>query len=297
MTWIFYALLSYATVAVANITDKLLVDRYIKDSSVIVLFTGSVAAIVGLLMIPFVGIPHYSLFQLIRVIAAGMLLQFYLIPYFQALEKDEPSRVIPLFQVIPIFSLILSWIFLHETLGVGQIVGFFFILFGGIFISVTKKGTFALRKTFWLMMLSSVLFAASTILFKGAVDENNVMQTIAVESLGIGVGTLLLFFLPGYAKTSVQFAKKMPVAGWGALATSEIFYVIYRFLLLIALSLGSVSIVSVLSGIQPVFVLLYSGVLSFIAPKFFHEDLSMKTLIQKGLAFVSMAIGLYFLYR
>lgn len=296
MSWIWVSLLSYAVVAVANISDKVLVEKYIKDSSIVVIFTGAVAAIIGLLMIPFVGLPSYPLSTLFRVLLAGILLQAYLLPYFRALETDDPSTVIPLGQAVPIFSLIFAWFFLQESLLPAQILGFVFILAGGVFVSLEKKGTFKLRKTFWLMMLASLLFAASSVLFKGAVDEENVMQTIAVESLGIGLGTLLLFLVPGFAKKTLNHMRKMPKAGWISLSVSETFYVTFRFLILIAFSLGPVSMVSVLSGSQPVFVIIYSVLLTIFFPSFFHEDLDRKTLVRKAGSFILMLFGLYCIY-
>lgn len=297
MSWLVYALVGYASVAVANITDKLLVDKYLKDSSVVVVFTGAVAAFVGLAMLPIVGIPTYGVSEWVRIILAGMCLQFYLLPYFRSLELEDASTVVPLAQAVPIFSLLLASFYLGEKLTGMQIVGFGFILVGALWMSTSKKGSFRLRKVFWLMMSASFLFALSTVLFKGIVNDENVMQTIAIESIGIGVGTAFLLLLPGYAKKVKKYFQKMPSAGYGALATSETFYVAFRFLLLYAYSLGSVSIVSVLSGIQPVFVLIYSIVLSIFLPKTFHEDMSRETLLKKVGAFTLMLIGLWAIYR
>ncbi len=297
MSWILYALLAYAVVAVANITDKLLVDKYLKDSAVVVVFTGSIAAVVGFLMLPFVGLPQYSAGEWLRVILAGMCLQYYLIPYFQSLELEDASTVVPLAQAVPIFSLLLASLYLGEKLAGMQVIGFVCILAGAVWMSVSKKGSFRLRKVFWLMMSASFLFALSTVLFKGIVNDTNVMQTISIESIGIGVGTATLFLQPGYSKKIQKYFKKMPTAGYGALATSEVFYVAFRFLLLYAYSLGSVSIVSVLSGIQPVFVLLYSIVLSVFVPKYFTEDTSRETLLKKAGAFVLMLLGLWAIYK
>lgn len=297
MIWIILAIVAYAVVAVANITDKLLVDRYVKDSSVVVVFTGAIAALVGLVMIPFVGLPQFGIGEWSRVLLAGMCLQFYLIPYFRSLELEDASTVIPLAQAVPIFSFLLASFYLGEKLSGSQLFGFILILIGAIWMSVSKQGSFRLRKVFWLMMSASFLFALSTVLFKGIVNETNVLQSIAIESLGLGVGTLSLMLIPGYGKKVKKYLRKMPTAGYGALATSEVFYVVFRFLLLYAYSLGSVTIVSVLSGIQPVFVLVYSIVLTIILPKYFSEDMRQGTLLKKAGAFGVMLIGLWAIYK
>lgn len=297
MQWLLFAFGAYAVVSIANMTDKLLVDKYLKDSSIVVVFTGAIAALVGFLMLPFVGLPHYTFSEWLRVIIAGMCLQYYLLPYFQSLEIEDASTVVPLAQAVPVFSFLLAWMYLGEQVRSVQFIGFLCILVGAVWMSVSKKGSFRLRKVFWLMMSASFLFALSTVLFKGIVSDTNVMQTIAIESIGIGVGTASLFLIPGYGKKVKKYFQKMPSAGYGALATSEVFYVAFRFLLLYAYSLGSVSIVSVLSGIQPVFVLVYSIILSVFLPKHFHEDTSKETLTRKAGAFVLMLIGLWAIYK
>ena len=139
MIWIWYTIGAYGVVSMANIIDKILVDKYIKDSSIVVLFTGSVALVTGIVIYLLRGLPTIPVTQFVIVTAAGMLLAWYLLPYFKALELEDASTVVPLFQVVPIFSLILSFLFLHEQLRISQYVGFLLILLSGVALSISSS--------------------------------------------------------------------------------------------------------------------------------------------------------------
>ena len=97
---------------------------------------------------------------------------------------EEISRLVPLFQVVPIFVLLLSFLFLREVLSFQQMAGFFIILAGAILISIEKYewGVFRLREAFWYMMLSSFLFAVPLVIFKFvSLSSGSFFQTLGWE--------------------------------------------------------------------------------------------------------------------
>lgn len=297
MNWFIYTILSYAAVSVANITDKFLVDKHIKDSSTIVLFTGVVAFLVGIVVFIVRGFPTLSSEQLVFVLAAGVFLQMFLLPYFRALELEDASTVVPLFRVGPVFAFILAYVFLHEVLSGKQLFGFLIIVTSSLVLSLTSKAKRVyLNRAFWLMMLSSFLFAIATVLFKFVVDLGNVWDAIAYEGFGIGLGTLIIFVWPGYVRRFIHYAKHLKPTAWTAMGISEVFYVVYRLGLSLALATGPVSLISVLGGFQPVFVFVYSIFLSIFFPSILKEALDKRTITKKLVAFTGMFIGLYFIY-
>jgi uncharacterized membrane protein len=297
MNWILYPIAAYAVVACANIIDKLLVARYIKDSSLVVLFTGTIACITGFIIYFIRGFPVMLSGQFALVLAAGVLLELYLLPYFKALELEDASTVVPLFQAVPLFTLLLSWVFLKEQLLLTQYVGFVLLLGSGFVLAASrKKHKRALSVSFWYMMLSSLLFAVSTLLFKFVTYSTNVWDAIAYESMGIGLGTLIIASWPGYVRRYISYARKLSVSGWGALAASESLYIVYRIFMGIALSLGSVVVVNVLGGLQPAFVFLYGYTLSQLVSSYPGEKIDKKTLQRKAIALGGIFIGLYFVY-
>jgi uncharacterized membrane protein len=297
MNWILYPIAAYAVAAGANIIDKLLVDKYIKDSSLIVLFIGTVAFLTGVIIYIIRGFPAIGPAQLLFVLAAGVLLEVYLLPYFKAMEREDASTVVPLFQAVPIFTLLLSWVFLKEQLFPKQYVGFVLLVGSGFVLAASRtKHTRALSASFWYMMLSSFLFAVSTLLFKFVTYSTNVWDAIAYESIGIGLGTLIIASWPGYIRRYISYARKLSVYGWGALAASESLYIVYRIFMGLALSVGSVVVVNVLGGLQPAFVFLYGYTLSQLVSSYPGEKVDKKTLQRKVIALGGIFIGLYFVY-
>ena len=55
--------------------------------------------------------------------------------YFKALEKNDASIVVVMFQLIPVFSYMFSLIFFGERLGINEILGGLIIISSAIIIS------------------------------------------------------------------------------------------------------------------------------------------------------------------
>ena len=76
---------------------------------------------------------------------------------------------------------------------------------------------------------------------------------------------------------------------------NEFFYILARYTGYFAISLISVSIVSVLASLQPLFVLVYGILLSFYFPKILKEQVSPEIMVQKVAAIVLLTLGLILL--
>jgi uncharacterized membrane protein len=297
MSWIFYAIASYAFVSVANITDKYILEKHIRDANIIVFFSGIIALLTGILIICFRGLSVFPLNQTLLILLAGILLVLYLLPYFKALDLDDASKIVPLFQAIPVFTLLLSAVFLGENLSLRQFAGFGIILACGWYLSKSDQGrALEVKPYFWLMMVSSFLCAASSVLFKSVVQLQDLWDSIAYESIGMGIGVVLVSFWPGYLRKFIRLAKTTSRTGYTALSISEIFYILFRITGNIAYSLGPVALVNVFGGFQPLFILLYGYLLTRFFPKIIKEDVSGGIIRAKALSLIGIFIGLFFIY-
>ncbi|MEO6508590.1 MAG: hypothetical protein ABIO02_01430, partial [Patescibacteria group bacterium] len=79
-------------------------------------------------------------------------------------------------------------------------------------------------------------------------------------------------------------------------ATNEIFYLAARYTGYFAISLISVGLVSILAGLQPVFVLIYGVILSLWFPKILKEVISKKIVLRKAFSIVVMLVGLILIF-
>lgn len=296
MNWLFLAIGAYALYSVTNFFDKFLVEKRIKDPIAIVILGGLTTLITGLIIFLFNGVKLLPAGQGMLLLLAGSLLTFYIIPYFKALKIDDTSRVVPLFQFYPIITLIISFLFLHETLNSKEFLGFAFVIVGG-FIIGTEKITgkiFSLRKSLFLMLLASFLYSLTNIIFK-FVTVNDFWTNFAYLAFGATIGCLFLLLKPAYRKAFVDQIKILNLSTVALLACNSIINLFAELCAFLAISAGSVALVSAVNGVQPFIVLLYGLILTLFFPKIIKEDIRKETLVTKLFAAVVLFIGIYFI--
>lgn len=167
MPWIFLAIVATFFWACTNIFDKVLRTKFLKSSIALTASFGIFGIVFNSILFSIVGIPSIPLQHLIAAFTAGVLVTYLIIPYLKALSLEEASRVIPLWHISAIFTLILAVIFLNEILTPLRYVAFALILSGGILISTRRIGTvFHLSPAAALMLLSSFLVGIEEVLMK-----------------------------------------------------------------------------------------------------------------------------------
>lgn len=161
MSAFFIALINPIGDAIANHLDKYILSRWLKNSNPgsMVLFT-SLFALTSLPILYFLNrevVSQISLLNKIILIGNGGLIVVALFLYFFALNEDETSFVSPLFQLIPVFSLVFSYFFLGEKLNLNQSIGCFAVILGGTILSlkITSEKLFFKKRVLLLMTLSS----------------------------------------------------------------------------------------------------------------------------------------------
>jgi len=144
MNWFLIALIPPALWSATNHLDKYLVSKFFKGGGVGALMVFS--SLIGLFLLPLIAWLHPEVlsFSLNSVLIAvnGFLYVLAALPYFYALQRDEASITVPLFQLVPVFSYVLAYFILGETLSSGQIFGGLLVVVGAIAITLdlsTKK--------------------------------------------------------------------------------------------------------------------------------------------------------------
>ena len=176
MTWFFIALIGPALWSITNHIDKYLLERFFKGTGPGALLIFS--SLIGAFVMPFIpiverGVLNVTFFQVFLLVLAGVSFLGGIWLYFRALQKDDTSSVVPLFQMIPVWGLVLAWIFLGEMLSVSQIVGAALVIIGAVVISMAiEKRKMRFRwKVFFLMAISAFLDALGGLLFKSVALE------------------------------------------------------------------------------------------------------------------------------
>ncbi len=297
MSWIFFAVLAPLLYSVSNFFDKFLIEKKVRNPMILAVMGGLITCLVGGVVLAFMGWPVFPMKQILILLLAGILFELALVPWYKALSLDDASRVGPLFQSIPVMVLVMSFLFLGERLGGQEFLGFLLVLIGGFLLSVKnfKGGIFSFRKSLGWALLSSFLFAVPLVIFKSVTLEQGFWDSLGYEFLGGGIGAILLY---GFIKISKQSefqeeVKSLKSKTWGILAANEGIYLVSRITNFYAISLVSVTLVTVVGGLQPFFMLIFGLILSVWFPKIVKEDIQKSMIFSKLIAIVLIFIGVW----
>jgi drug/metabolite transporter (DMT)-like permease len=252
----------------------------------------SLFALVILVVAPITFLFPYTFYAL--AVGAMPLLAFWF--YSKALLVEEVTRVITLFQLIPVFVALLSAFFLNEILIPHEYLGIVIIVIASTMISYRKtKQEKVFSSAFKFMIPFAVIIATYTIFEKYLLSYFDIWSLFFWSVAGAFLGvTFLLYF----SKPRKEFFHTIATVGKRGLFLTfvgEAIYVIGTIFSLIALSSIDASIVSALFGLQPFFIFSYMLFMSFFLPKILKEELTKQVIVLKILAIVLVFIGTYLL--
>lgn len=295
MLWLFISIIAYFLNAITAVIDKILISKEIPDPKIYTFFI-SVLGIVGIVLAPF-GLSMISIWYLFIAVLIGLLSILALLALFNALKIHEASRVVPIVGAIqPIVIFFLAFSFLHERLSLFEIIAVAFFIIGGILITIEfgkkKKNGFK-----WLIyaILSGVLFGILYSMNKYLFNELGFINGFVWPRITTCLVALLFLLdkrflneLKLNLKTSKSSSKGLFLIGQACGAS---FFVLINY----AISLGSVTIVNSMQGLQYAFVLIMTTILAYFSPKLIKENFNIKILIQKVFAIILIAFGIIFL--
>lgn len=292
-----YALLAFFIWSLAIIIDKILRAKYLKDSVYIASIFGIFNFILFLFIVPFIKITFPGMLYFSLAFFAGVLTLAGFIPYYKALSFADASRVTPLWQICPLFTLFLAFLFLSERLTLNDYIGFFLVLAGGILISIVKiEGGFRISKAFWLMIFSCVLFAVWDVILKFVYSNADYWSSTFYVFLGFFISSLLVILVKKHKVKFREMNSKIKKIVLTFIIIGSLAGLVGKILYFIAVTMGPISIVSVLEGFEALFVLIFALILSIWFPKLLKEKIDRNILIIKIIAIFLMFVGLMFLY-
>lgn len=282
--------------SLSNHFDKYLISKYFKGGAgAINIFTAFFALVTALVV--YVVNPSVATIaprDALVLILVGVIGIIELTIYCHVLNKDETSIVTPMFQLIPVLTYLLSFIMLGEVLTQKQIFASVVIILGAIILSINLSESKIKFRGYVLgmMIIASFLVALISVLFKLVALEEGYWPSTFWSSLGAAlVGVFYLLFIKPYRQ---QFVLSLKNNKKGVLAFNSINEIIDKVANLImnyALLLAPVTLVWVVNGFQPLFVLIFGVILTLLFPNIIQESLLKKHLIQKITAIGIILIG------
>jgi len=296
MNWILIALLAPLLFSISAFIDRFLVSKYFKSGfGALVVYTGLLGLPVFVLIYLFKPeVVQVGLISALLMIINSFLVIGYLFPYYAAIRKTDVSAVIPLFQIIPVFSFILAFFILKETLTWPQIGAGSLIVVGAVGISLNFKEKIELKKgLLGLMLLAALMISLNRTVFKFFAINLDFWTVSFWEYLGFFVfAVLLLLCSKKFRSEFVNSFRENKNTIIGLNAVNEM---VNLTATIIATLLAPLALVSAVSGLAPVFVFIFGIILSLFWPKIIKEDLSWQTIVQKVVFIVIIFIGGYLL--
>lgn len=298
MTWFLVALAAPLLYTAANYIDKYVLNRFVKEEGGvggIVIFSSIFAAIMIPISFLIVGRENLNFDWLAAALALnGAISITSLILYLNALQKYDTSSVVPLYQLIPVFSYGLGYLILGETLSSYQIIAGLLVIIGAFVLSLQiEGGRFHLnRHLLGLMAVASVLFALTGTIFKKLALEVGYWPSQFWEYCGIALtGFAIFLFVKKYRRDFAQLYRQSRGKVFGYNVLAELCMIGGDLLFGFSLLLAPVTLVYVVNSLQPLFILVIGLILSWLLPRYYAEVHSRKNLAQKTLAIVIMVAG------
>jgi drug/metabolite transporter (DMT)-like permease len=304
MHWFLIAIIGPLLWSIIHHADKFLLSKFSKDHGVgsIVLFSS---------LFPVVTLPFFAFFgpnvlsiggeQIFVLVTTGVISALAALFYFYALEEEETSIVVPMYQLLPIFGYFLGIVVLGESIELSKILASLVVILGATILSFEFEEESGLKfktKATALMVGASLLLALNDVFFKDSALENG---SYAVSIFWNFVGYVLfgLVVLLLVKKYRQDFFSAVKLHG-GKFFSINIFNEVLQTGATIAFSfallLAPVALVLLVDAYQPLFVFLIGIFLTVFFPKLATERISRKHLFHKIAAIGIIILGSIFVY-
>lgn len=297
MSYILIAIISHLITGVANVIDKVVVEKYLKAASIYA-FWVSALTIVAIVLIPFgVTWPGLSMMVLSIIFGAFFIGGFFMMN--AGLLRGETSRVITTIGgSLPIFTLTLSYIFLNEVLKSNQYLAFVILVLGIILMGVQKKEKNVKDHNSILFAIGAGLFfAASFVGSKYIFNNLTFISGFFWMRVGGFLCAPLILLVPKWRGEIIADIKQPGVdqkTAKGLAFINQVIGGIGFIFLNYAISIGTPTIVNALQGVQYGFIFLATAVLGNKIPTL-KEKLTKSIIIQKIIAILFIVVGLILL--
>ena len=286
-TWLIFALISPLCYAVANIFDKFILDKRVKNFYAYMVITGFFYMIPIALVWYFVGFPPVDRTTVIIVFLAGICYGLVHFLYYYVLTKYEVSRIVGLFYMYPAFVALLSFILINERLTLTHYLAILLAAGGAVFLGIERhKEKWRISHLFWIMLLASTLPALIDVADKYLLGKFTYWEVYLLVTIPTAAINLLPIVSRNVRRDLVQ-----PLRTLGLIFIVELAAFGGAFSFLRAASVAPISIVSALSTFQPVFVFVFTVLASIYIPSILKEPLTRHALFHKVIGIAGIVIA------
>ena len=310
MDWLILAFLGTIFFSGAGVLDKLLLSNCTNDFTAYIVCQTLIQQLFIIPVLLFAEIDFTYPGSLIALLFGCMQI-FPTFFYMKALQAEEVSKVSALECVYPVFIFMGSIILFGEMLDLKCCAGGAMLILGTFILSYKRGGSLHNTDSRYAKMLKGITSVSPTIKLFMAYWILTAIYYLALKYLlnsmdewnfhvWSSIGTLLVI-MPLMSRQSIRTEVKN-IFGRGsfsvaALISEEALQFLGQIFSLFAYAIGSVTLVSSVGALQPVLTVILIMTLGVLAPKLargLNERTDRESLAQKGVAFLVVLIGIYF---
>jgi drug/metabolite transporter (DMT)-like permease len=276
--------------------DKYLVDHFFKGSNVAVLLLFT--ALVGVLLLPFIwffepSVAAPGVGSIALIVLAGILYMTGIWLYLLSLQGEEASVVAPYFQAGAVVRLRPRLSRARRNAFGASDDGGVLILIGALIVSIRlNQGIRVFDAGLAALMLAcGFVVAVSSLIFKVFALAVEFWTTTFWMFVGEAMFGCALLMIPTYRRQFVTMLRVNTLALLSVNGANEMINLGGGLGNRYALMFAPLSLVQAIGSTTTLFVFAFGVVLSLFWPKFSHEDLSGRELVQKGAAAALIAAG------
>jgi uncharacterized membrane protein len=223
-----------------------------------------------------------------------------LLPYYKCLQEDEAYNIVPYLEMSPVFLTVMAFLFRDERLAALQLAGAgLIVLCGFLFSWDFARGRFRLR-TFSLMSLCALGYAANAFALRMAGETGGVWAAsgwyLAFASLA--GAAMLMGFKPRVRRAIVKKALATKGGTVAFALFSNTLSLLGLVCLLYAFALApTMGHAAGLSGAQPFFSFFLALALGYVLPRYYEPLVFNKETKVKLFLLVGILVGAWVLAR
>lgn len=284
------ALLAGFLWAFANIIDKTILSKYIKNPFVLLPIIGAVSLPIGLVIIILNS-------QILSSLVIGRIFLFTavnfisIIFYFQALKNEEASRILPLFSLSAVFMVLIELLVFGTKLITLQYWGIATIVLGTIILSLKPGPAKVNKKALGFVIISAFTWGLTVVFLSDIFGQYGFWPSWGWQQISIGILGLTSFIF--LKNKLIRTIKKIGHKFVYYFLTSQVLSIIAGAILFFSASIWVASLSSSLASDQYIFVFILSLLISKKWPHLLKEDVSKIIIIQKTISILLIIAGIF----
>lgn len=278
--------------AIVALLDKHIINSVAKP--VVYAFYVSLFSGIAIIMVPFgiVSIPDPMVIYLSLAAAACFITSILLL--YSSLVVSSPSEVIPVAGTVAAVS---TFGFSYWILGVllpdDFLLAFVLLILGMLLLSHFQFT----KKSFIFVVLSGILFGASTVIIKKIFNiDSSFADGFFWSRMANVVGAGVLLLWPHNLRAIKKDMRHAPVKGKLLILNSKLIAGLAFLFILLAINFGDVSLVNALSSIQYVFIMIFAIMFGKNIKKHFGEFKYRDEMIHKVFSTILIVLGFIVLF-